>query len=366
MSLPSAHILVNQRGMIGGILNVELTEKVNAIRRPDVVDIVERLVVITPDRINVENYPIKKPLTLFNASFCFEGDYMRIFARASFGYYTYTSSIIEFKVPMDHLENGFCGEYSAEITIFPDNRYDFWGVEDPRYYRFNGRELLTYCGRTESYFESSPGMEKTLPVTAVRKENEWVKRFVFRVPSRIRNFIVSDKNAFLFESREGTILFHRLHLLNGRFYLVASSVGSPLPFNGHGMAEIETGDALFVLDHHEFETKLGWGTPPVEVEEGSYLVLIHSVGKDKVYRVFPALMDERGLFTAVSPFFIMEPKETYEKYGDRPYVIFPCGAHPLGEKLYITYGAADSVIGIGSLEIDRLLEILRKGKIDHI
>lgn len=54
----------------------------------------------------------------------------------------------------------------------------------------------------------------------------------------------------------------------------------------------------------------------------------------------------------------MEPKEIYEIYGDRPYVVFPCGAGIVKDKIYLTYGGADSVIGIAEMAWESLWKSL--------
>jgi len=59
----------------------------------------------------------------------------------------------------------------------------------------------------------------------------------------------------------------------------------------------------------------------------------------------------------------MEPRESYEVYGDRPFTVFPCGMCRLDDKLLISYGAADSAAGIGEIDLIRLMEILDSNRI---
>jgi len=325
-------------------------------------DIVKRKAVITAQRIIVENYPENRPKSVFNPTFKITERGLKIFARISVGYYTYTSGIIEFDLPFEDLSMDCNKVYKGSLSIIPDNRYDFWGVEDPRYYMLDGNEFITYSGRTVNYFQTHIRVERTLPVTAIKKGGEWRKVAVFRMSEEIRSFVVSDKNAFLVKGEE-LMLFHRLHMLNERFYLNICRIPKDI-FIGEGLREIEIGENITALEPSDFESKIGWGTPPVKVND-EYLVLLHGVDKElSVYRVFAALIDKKGCFCAVTPFYIMEPKEIYEIYGDRPYVVFPCGAQIWNGKLYISYGGADSVIGIGILEIDHLLEILNQNRID--
>jgi len=183
------------------------------------------------------------------------------------------------------------------------------------------------------------------------------------MPDEIRSFVVSDKNAFMFRAKE-LLLFHRIHMLNEKFYLSVCKVPDGV-LNLDSFEEVIIGENITVLEEQaEFETKLGWATPPVKVND-ELLVLIHAVDKFMgVYRVFAVLMNYEGLFTAVTPFYIMEPKEIYEVYGDRPYVVFPCGAGVKDGYLYISYGGADSVVCIGRIKLDTLLDILYENRIE--
>ncbi len=341
----------------------EINYKTKSKRVFETVDMVERLYVITPQRIKIKNHPIDRPNTAFNASMRIEGDHIRIFARVTLGYYTYASAIVEFNVPFEDIFEGRERDFEGELTIIPSNKYDFWGVEDPRVYEIDGKLYATYCGRTMAYFSHAQKSERTLPVTAVYEEGQWKKIAVFRMEDELRSFVIGDKNAFMVKSKE-LLLFHRLHMLNDKFYLSVCKIPEGV-LELSDFEEVIIGDNITVLEEQdEFEKKLGWATPPIRVND-EFLVLIHGVDKFmEVYRVFAVLMNEEGLFTAVTPFYIMEPKEIYERFGDRPYVVFPCGADLKDGYVYISYGGADSVIGIGRIKLDDLMTVLHDNRID--
>jgi len=339
----------------------ELNQKVKERRRFETRDIVERLGCITPEQITISNHPIDKPTTSFNPSLKISGEEIRIYARITLGYYSYSSAVVEFTIPFEETE--CCGErnYLARLAVVPTNRYDFWGVEDPRVNEIGGKLYMTYCGRTVSYFEPERKVEKTLPVTAVLTEEGWKKIAVFRMEDELRSFVASDKNAFVVQAK-GLYLFHRLHMLNGKFYLSVCELPTDL-LHIREFREVIIGENVTVLEEADFEEKIGWATPPIRVGD-EYVVLIHGVDRERgVYRVFAVLMNEEGYFTAVTPFYIMEPREIYEVYGDRPYVVFPCGADLKGEHIYISYGAADSVIALGRIKLETLLGILNDSRL---
>ena len=55
------------------------------------------------------------------------------------------------------------------------------------------------------------------------------------------------------------------------------------------------------------------------------------------------------------------PEEKWEKWGVIDNVVFPTGAAIFDEKLYIYYGAADTRIGVVSLNLEELIgELLKK------
>lgn len=340
---------------------IDLSDRVKRKRKFETIDIVKRLTVLTAENVELENFPVTTPKTMFNPTLIVEDETLRIFARITLGYYTYTSAVAEFTLKLDELEYPFKRKIQAKLVIMPDNRFDFWGVEDPRVYKIDGILYMTYSGRTVNYFRTDIRTERTLPVTAVFKKNNWRKIAVFRMKEEMRSFIVSDKNAFLMKSKE-LLLFHRPHLLNERFYLSVCSVPQAV-LELEEFREIEIEHTMTVFEPADFEVKLGWATPPLKINN-EYLVLIHGMDKELyAYRVFAVLMDGEGKITALTPFYIMEPKEIYEVYGDRPYVVFPCGLGRLGNKLVVSYGTADLGVGIGEIELEELMDILEKNRL---
>lgn len=87
----------------------------------------------------------------------------------------------------------------------------------------------------------------------------------------------------------------------------------------------------------------------------------------QAYRVFAALIElhprEGPQVLAVTRRYVMEPRESYEVYGDRPYTVFPCGAVAGKEGLIVSYGGADYVTALALIDLDELLGELDKGRI---
>ena len=55
---------------------------------------------------------------------------------------------------------------------------------------------------------------------------------------------------------------------------------------------------------------------------------------------------------------IFEPETPYEKEGEIPNVVFPCGVVLIENKIFMYYGGADKVVGAATMELETLLKTL--------
>ncbi len=338
-------------------------------------DIVIRAGVLSPNRILLHNYPIRHPISAFNASAVEQDEDIRVFIRIILGYYMYVSSIIELKIPWNDIIYGYIdvNSYSGDIVIYPSTKYDIWGTEDPRVYVLDDKIHMTYTGRSINYFNPVIRKNRTLPVTAVydNETRKWVKRYVFIPSEKFFGEVVSDKDAFLYRLNNKYYLFHRPHLGDESFHLAISIIDEKdIAKNPADIQEIIIDNMYEVLYPGKFENKIGWATPPIPLNNNGdeIIIFIHSVDRDNVvYRVFAVelgLKDDEIYVRAVTPSYIMEPKTPYEVVGDRPLTIFPCGAIRFNkDHILITYGAGDYMVGFGIIDLDILLNLLDKGRI---
>lgn len=104
--------------------------------------------------------------------------------------------------------------------------------------------------------------------------------------------------------------------------------------------------------------KVGIAGPPIPVE-GGWLMLYHGVSEHTHYRIGAALLDPTGLIVkARTSDPIFEPVEKYEQIGEVPNVVFPCGAIVRDDTLYLYYGGADTVVGVATVSLSRILAAL--------
>ncbi len=109
--------------------------------------------------------------------------------------------------------------------------------------------------------------------------------------------------------------------------------------------------------------KLGTSTPPLKTPHG-WLVLYHGVRHTpggRLYRVGAMLLDleQPQRVLAYTPHFVFGPEELYERTGDVPNVVFPCGwvLEDDGETIKMYYGAADTCIGLAETTLKELLQL---------
>ncbi len=340
-------------------------------------DIVKRLGVISPNRVIINNYPITNPAAVFNPAIMVSGDDIYVYARIIVGYYMYVSSIVEIIVPIEDVYSGNVNlnTYASKMVVYPSTKYDIWGTEDPRVYEINGNILMTYTGRTVNYFNPRVTTERTLPITAVRVRGNkwnhvWKKVHAYIISGELRKHLISDKDAFLVKTNGRVYLFHRPHLDDDSFYLTISEIDPTFLANIENIKkvqEVPLKHTIDVIPRAPFENKIGWAMPPIHIKPNELIAFVHAPDKDiHAYRLFAIELEfsrDNIIVKAVTPTYIMEPGQSYEIFGDRPYTIFPCGLWRLDRKYIISYGAGDYMIGLGEIDLDELLSLLDKGRI---
>lgn len=105
--------------------------------------------------------------------------------------------------------------------------------------------------------------------------------------------------------------------------------------------------------------KVGVSTPAIKTKNG-WLVLYHGVSSSTTYRVGCVLLDleNPSLVKARTAIPFFEPMEEYEHKGVVANVVFPCGIVVRGGVVYIYYGAADQSVGVATIKLSKLLDML--------
>jgi predicted GH43/DUF377 family glycosyl hydrolase len=127
------------------------------------------------------------------------------------------------------------------------------------------------------------------------------------------------------------------------------------------------GDYIVLSSKYWYESRnIGGGCPPIETDKG-WLMIYHGVedtNKGSIYHAGAALLDKKNPCKVIghlkNPLF--SPEKKWEKEGNVKNVVFPSGYAIFGKRLYLYYGAADTRIGVASLDLNELLGELLESK----
>lgn len=208
-----------------------------------------------------------------------------------------------------------------------DDSWSEWGVEDPRIVRMDDRFYVTYT--------TWDGDMQHVRARLATTENFIVWR---------RHGVLLDepnKNAALFPERIGG-RYALLHRREPDIWLCFS--GDHRTWNDH--------ERIMRPRPGKWDSvKIGAAGPPVKHEQG-WLLIYHGVDEKKVYRLGAALLDAddptKVLARQDEP--ILTPQLECEMKGQVPNVVFSCATVDVGDLYYIYYGAADTVIGLATVE----------------
>jgi len=116
--------------------------------------------------------------------------------------------------------------------------------------------------------------------------------------------------------------------------------------------------------------KVGAGTVPIETPEG-WLIVYHGVkmlGGNAIYRLGLALLDldEPHRVIRRHPGWVFNPREEYERFGERGNIVFTCGSLLRDDKLWMYYGAADVCVALAIADFPTLLQVATSRDVDPV
>jgi predicted GH43/DUF377 family glycosyl hydrolase len=106
------------------------------------------------------------------------------------------------------------------------------------------------------------------------------------------------------------------------------------------------------------------GAAPIKTDRG-WLLIFSAESMSDTWTIGAALLDinDPDKLIARTSGYILQPATNYERDGLVPNVTFPEGAVIVGDKLYVYYGAADTVIGLATCKLNNLLDYIESFKI---
>ena len=218
-----------------------------------------------------------------------------------------------------------------------------WGIEDPRITRVGDDYMIVYTG----YSAGGP----LVCLATTRDFRTYERHGVLMSPE--------DKDAALFPVQFGG-RWALIHRPVPRADLGAHVWLSWSPDLRHW------GDGSVLLEARRGgwwdANKVGLGPPPLLTSDG-WLICYHGVkatASGSIYRLGLALLDRDDPTRVVQRGneWVFGPHAPYERQGDVPDVVFPCGwiLREDGDTLDMYYGAADSVICLATASVRELLD----------
>jgi predicted GH43/DUF377 family glycosyl hydrolase len=226
-----------------------------------------------------------------------------------------------------------------------------WGFEDARAVWVE--ELATHVITCTAYGPAGPAVYMATSTD-------------FRSVERLGIVITpEDKNAALLPERVGGkwILFHR-----PTSHFAPSGSGISLSRSADLRSWSPPEVVMEPRDGAWWDSlRIGIGPPLLKTEHG-WLLVYHGVKETvsgAIYRVGLVLLDldEPTRILRRADEWVLAPTESYERTGDVPNAIFPCGLIHDRERgeLRLYYGAADTSICVATASYDRVLATVQEG-----
>ncbi len=232
-----------------------------------------------------------------------------------------------------------------EPIYTPRESFESKGCEDARVVEIEGRIYMNYT--------AFDGVNvPRIAITSISKEDFLKRQWNWEHPILISEPSSMDKNACILpvKTKKGYLAYHRVG------ESICCDFLETLDFTKE---KLDTCIQLLFPRYGMWDSKkVGISAPPFLCEAG-WILLYHGVGEDNVYRLGAALFDKENpdnlVATTSAP--ILEPEFDYEKVGQIPNVVFPCGAVLRDGIVYIYYGGADSVVAGATIKLDDLIKM---------
>ncbi len=261
---------------------------------------------------------------------------------------------VEMRNGLSHLAVVTSADGRTDWTIDPDRTMlpqldsyeEQWGIEDPRITRIGDEYAIVYTG----YSAGGP----LVCLASTRDFRSFERRGVLMSPD--------DKDAALFPTT-----------FDGRFALIHRPAPAMSNLGSHAWLSWSPdlrhwGDAKVLLAARRGgwwdANKVGLGPPPMLTDHG-WLICYHGVkvtASGSIYRLGLALLDSEhpDQVLARGNEWIFSPHASYERLGDVPDVVFPCGwIRRDDDTIDLYYGAADSSICLATANLSELIDHLR-------
>lgn len=221
------------------------------------------------------------------------------------------------------------------------------GCEDPRLTKIGNKIYMLYT----AFDGKNPPRVALTWIEAINFVNQkwiWAKPVLISPPD------IDDKDACLFPEK----IKNKYFIIHRSGDDIDSAFSPTLNFDGQTWLE----EYRWISPRAGMwdSKKIGIAAPPIKTDKG-WVLFYHGVSEeDGFYRVGAILLDpaDPTKIIARSDEPIFEPEAKYEKEGQIPNVVFPCGAILLNNKFFLYYGGADKVVGVATIKSEELFKHL--------
>ena len=280
---------------------------------------------------------------VFNPAALYENEKIHLVYRAMS---TNNQSVFGYAVSSDgfHIDERLPHPIYVPREMFEKNEAsENFGCEDPRITKIDDRYYMLYT----AYDGKHP---PRVAVSSIAKDDFLNQRWQWAIPKLISPPEIDDKDACIFPRKINNkyIILHRLqssiwidHVDDLHFY-----EGKYLGGNVLMEARPEKWDS----------SRIGISSVPIETDKG-WILLYHGIDANHFYHVSACLRDLNDPSQIIKrrDYPILSPEMHYEKDGQIPNVVFPCGSIVKDGVIFIYYGGADSVLCVGTIDLNELL-----------
>lgn len=327
------------------------------LRESKTEDIFTKRYWISPEDLQIVDYPRTRPLAAFNPGAVLKGDKIYIFPRLICDYYSYTSSIAVVEVGVEELiRNEIAKPLKTRIILWPQRPWEaIKGCEDPRVSVVDDGFLVLYTGVGKHQINGKDVRKSALGFAELDKGFNLQRKGFFTVEDGENSFVPDNKDSALITVRgsQATLLTRPMTIKDCPDMCWRAEAD---------LERITIPEASLqpVLAPEPWEYKVGWSTNTVQLAQDEYLVGWHGVlREDLSYRNGLATVDAQGRLKAVSD-YLLAPQGLWEEYGDRPLTIFGDGLLRYKDMLIWIGGVGDYCIGIFIAKFDDALAKLRR------
>ncbi len=250
----------------------------------------------------------------------------------------YLTSISHFRVARS--KNGIDFEIDKKPAMFPENKYERFGIEDPRITKIGGRYYISYSAVSEI-----TGI--TVCLASTTDFITFTRHGVIFGPD--------NKNVAIFPEKIG-----------GKYYALNRPESGEFGVRDMWISESENlvnwGNHIWLMGARKDcwdNGRIGCGAVPFKIEEG-WMEIYHGSSKDNQYCLGAVLLDAdrptRIIARSKKP--IIEPEMDYELNGFFGNVIFTCGVLYEQGNVKIYYGTADTCISYAEIELEDIKKII--------